>query len=74
MVGGAQIVVAIATSLIVYEIGRRWLRPGPACAALLVSLHPYSLWHDVHVNREILDGLLAAGIFVLSLRCWIAVR
>ncbi len=32
-----------------------------------MSLHPYSLWHDVHVNREILDGLLAAGIFALSL-------
>ena len=68
VVGGAQILVAIATSLIVYEIGRRWLPAwAGVCAALLVSLHPYSLWHDVHVNREILDGLLAAGIFGLSL-------
>src|SRR5204863_8524282 len=23
---------------------------------------PYSLWHDVHINREILDGLLATAI------------
>jgi 4-amino-4-deoxy-L-arabinose transferase-like glycosyltransferase len=68
VVGGAQVLVAIATSLIVYEIGRRWLPAwASVVAALLVSLHPYSLWHDVHVNREILDGLLAAGIFALSL-------
>ncbi len=32
VVGGAQILVAIATSLIVYEIGRRRLPAGPACA------------------------------------------
>jgi 4-amino-4-deoxy-L-arabinose transferase-like glycosyltransferase len=68
VVGGAQIVVAVATSLIVFEIGRRWLRRWAGlCAALLVSVHPYSLWHDVHINREILDGLLAAAIFMLSL-------
>jgi 4-amino-4-deoxy-L-arabinose transferase-like glycosyltransferase len=68
VVGGAQILVAIATSLIVYEIGRRWLGSlAGVVAALLVSVHPYSLWHDVHVNREILDGLLAAAIFLLSL-------
>ena len=68
VVGGAQIVVAVATSLLVFEIGRRWLRRWAGlCAALLVSLHPYSLWHDVHINREILDGLLAAAIFILSL-------
>ena len=28
-------------------------------AALVATLHPYLVWHDVHVNREILDGLLA---------------
>jgi 4-amino-4-deoxy-L-arabinose transferase-like glycosyltransferase len=68
VVGGAQILVAVATSLIVFEIGRRWLRRwGGLCAALLVSIHPYSLWHDVHINREILDGLLAAAILLLSL-------
>ena len=67
IVGGAQILVAIATSLLVYEIGRRWLPSWAGlCAALLVSVHPYSLWHDVHVNREILDGLLAAAIFLFS--------
>ena len=29
-------------------------------AALLATLHPYLVWHDVHVNREILDELLLA--------------
>ena len=68
MVGGAQILVAVATSLLVYEIGRRWLPTWSGlCAAVIVSLHPYSIWHDVHVNREILDALLAAAIMLLAL-------
>jgi 4-amino-4-deoxy-L-arabinose transferase-like glycosyltransferase len=68
VVGGAQILVAVATSLLVYEIGRRWLPTWSGlCAAVIVSLHPYSIWHDVHVNREILDALLAAAIMLLAL-------
>jgi 4-amino-4-deoxy-L-arabinose transferase-like glycosyltransferase len=68
VVGGAQIVVAAATALLVYEIGRRWLPAWSGlCAALIVGLHPYSIWHDVHVNREIIDGLLAAAIMLLAL-------
>ena len=35
--------------------------------ALLTTLHPYGIWHDVHVNREILDALLAAAIMLLTL-------
>jgi 4-amino-4-deoxy-L-arabinose transferase-like glycosyltransferase len=63
VVGGAQTLVAAATALLVYEIGRRWLPSWAGLVgALLVALHPYSLWHDVHVNREILDGLLATAI------------
>jgi hypothetical protein len=68
VVGGTQILVAVATAVVVYEIGRRWL-PSPAglVAAGLTTLHPYLVWHDVHVNREILDGLLAAAIMLLTL-------
>ena len=29
-------------------------------AALIATLHPYLVWHDVHVNREILDQLARA--------------
>ena len=36
-------------------------------AALVATLHPYLVWHDIHVNREILDGLLAAAIVLLAL-------
>jgi len=68
VVGGAQIVVAAATAVIVYELGRRWLGGTTGVvAALLTTLHPYSIWHDVHVNREILDGLLAAAIMFVTL-------
>ncbi len=35
--------------------------------ALLATLHPYLVWHDVHLNREILDQLLAAAIVLLAL-------
>jgi hypothetical protein len=33
----------------------------------VTTLHPYLVWHDVHVNREILDGILAAAIVLLAL-------
>ena len=50
-------------------IGRRLssVRTG-VIAALVATLHPYLVWHDVHVNREILDGLLAATLVLLALR------
>jgi 4-amino-4-deoxy-L-arabinose transferase-like glycosyltransferase len=68
VVGGAQILVALATALIVYEIGRRWISVTAGIGgALLTTLHPYMIWHDVHVNREVLDGLLAAAIVFLTL-------
>jgi len=68
LVGGAQIVVAAATACTVLAIGRRHVGPvGGLVAALLATLHPYVVWHDVHVNREILDQLLAAALFGLVL-------
>ena len=68
VVGVAQILVAAGTALIVLWTGRRFLTARAGLIAALVStLHPYLIWHDVHVNREILDQLLGAGAFVLTL-------
>ncbi len=59
VVGLAQILVAVGTTLIVWQIGRRWLTPTVGfLAGLAVALHPYLVWHDVHMNREILDHFL----------------
>jgi len=68
VVGGAQVAVAVATALLVLAIGTRLasVRVG-VLAALVATLHPYLVWHDIHVNREILDGLLAAAIVLLAL-------
>ncbi len=68
VVGLAQIAVAVGTAVLVYEIGRRLLsaRAGIVAAAL-TTLHPYLVWHDVHLNREILDQFLAAAIVLLTL-------
>jgi 4-amino-4-deoxy-L-arabinose transferase-like glycosyltransferase len=68
VVGLAQIAVASGTTLIVWQIGRRWLSPAIGLAAgVLVALHPYLVWHDVHMNREILDHFLAASIVFMTL-------
>src|SRR5436309_10127966 len=68
VVGLAQIAVAAATALLVYEIGRRWISPlAGLLAALAATLHPYLVWHDVHMNCEMLDELLAAAIVLLAL-------
>jgi 4-amino-4-deoxy-L-arabinose transferase-like glycosyltransferase len=71
VVGVAQIAVAAATALLVLAIGTRLssVRTG-VIAALIATLHPYLVWHDVHVNREILDSLLAAAIVLLALRAY----
>jgi len=63
VVGGAQILVAVATALIVHRIGLLIGTPRTAlAAAVIATLEPFHLWHDVHTNREVLDGLLAAAI------------
>jgi len=67
-VGLAQIAIAAATALVVYEIGRRYVSPRAGLvAALVATLAPYLVWHDVHMNREILDQLLAAALVLLVL-------
>jgi 4-amino-4-deoxy-L-arabinose transferase-like glycosyltransferase len=68
VVGLAHILMAVATAFLVYEIGRRVAsqRVGLIGAAI-TSLHPYLVWHDIHMNREILDHFLAAAIVLLTL-------
>ena len=68
-VGLAQVTIALATAVLVYAIGRRAISPAAGLAgAILFSLHPYLVWHDVHVNREILDTFLAAALVLLTLK------
>jgi 4-amino-4-deoxy-L-arabinose transferase-like glycosyltransferase len=67
-VGIAQIVVAVVVAWLVFEIGRRFLSTRWALAAAVVAtLHPYLVWHDVHVNREIVDQLCAVALVLLTL-------
>jgi Dolichyl-phosphate-mannose-protein mannosyltransferase len=68
VVGVAQIAIAVVTALLVVEIGRRLESIGVGVvAAIIATLHPYVVWHDVHVNREILDGLLVVLLTLLAL-------
>jgi hypothetical protein len=71
VVGIAQTLVAVGTALLVFEIGRRlravWFG---MIAALISTLHPYLVWHDVHVNRELLDGFLLALLTLLAIVAW----
>lgn len=68
VVGSAHLLVAALTAVIVLEIGRRVvsLRVGVA-GALVATLHPFGIWHDMHLNRELLDGLLLALVALLAL-------
>ena len=66
--GLAQALVAVATALVVFELGRYLRSTGVGVAAALVAtLHPYVVWHDMHVNREILDGLLVVAVALVAL-------
>ena len=67
-VGIAQIVVAVTTALVVFGIGSRLRSTGVGLVAALIStLHPYVIWHDVHLNREVLDGLVLAVLALCAL-------
>jgi hypothetical protein len=67
-VGGVQIGVATATAFLVYAIGARVVsRRAGTIAAVVSTLNPYLVWHDVHLNREILDQLVAAGLVLFVL-------
>jgi Dolichyl-phosphate-mannose-protein mannosyltransferase len=67
-VGIAQTIVAVVTALLVLAIGTRLRSTGiGVVAALVTTLHPYVVWHDVHLNREVLDGLMLALVAWLAL-------
>lgn len=67
VIGVAQIAVAVATAVLVFELARRLIdRRGALLAALLTTVHPYLVWHDVHMNREILDHFLAVAAVLLT--------
>ncbi|MDQ2968608.1 MAG: glycosyltransferase family 39 protein [Actinomycetota bacterium] len=67
-VGGAQIAVATVTAFLVYAIGTRVMsRRAGTVAAVLATLNPYLVWHDVHLNREVLDQLVAAALILCAL-------
>ncbi len=67
-VGLAQTLLAVMTALLVLAIGSRLhsTRVG-VIAALITTLHPYVVWHDMHINRELLDGLLLAALTLTAL-------
>jgi 4-amino-4-deoxy-L-arabinose transferase-like glycosyltransferase len=67
VVGLAQTAVAAGTALIVYAIGRRVAPRLALLAAIVATLNPYLIWHDVHVNREITDQIVLAGIVLTTL-------
>jgi 4-amino-4-deoxy-L-arabinose transferase-like glycosyltransferase len=70
-VGLAQIAVAVATALIVFAIGTRLRSPSIGlAAATIATLHPYVVWHDVHLNREVLDGLALALLALCALAAY----
>ena len=67
-IGLYQTALAIVAAVLVYEIGRKVLGPRAGLvAAVIATLNPYLAWHDVHVNREIADEVLAAAIVLLTL-------
>jgi hypothetical protein len=68
VVGLAHIVLAALTAVLVLEIGRRVvsLEVG-VVGATIATLHPFLVWHDMHLNREILDGFLLAVVTLLAL-------
>jgi hypothetical protein len=67
VVGIAHIVLAALTAVLVLEIGRRVvsLEVG-VVGATIATLHPFLVWHDMHLNREILDQLLLAAVALLA--------
>jgi 4-amino-4-deoxy-L-arabinose transferase-like glycosyltransferase len=68
VVGIAHIAVAALTAVLVLEIGRRVASlPVGVIGATIATLHPFLVWHDMHLNREILDGLLLALVALLAL-------
>jgi 4-amino-4-deoxy-L-arabinose transferase-like glycosyltransferase len=67
-VGIAQILLAVVAAALVYEIGRRVLGPRAGLiGAAIATLNPYLIWHDMHINREIVDQVVAAALVLLTI-------
>lgn len=67
-VGFAQLILAVATAWLVYEVGRRVLGTGAGLlGAVIATVNPYLIWHDMHVNREIVDQVCAAALVLVTL-------
>ena len=67
-IGLSQIALAVVAAWLVYEIGVGIAsRRVAVLAAAVATLNPYLVWHDVHVNREIVDQVLAAALVLLTL-------
>jgi hypothetical protein len=67
-IGVAQTALGVVTAWLVYEIGRWFASSGVGLLAALIStLHPYLVWHDIHVSREIVDQVVAAAVALLAL-------
>src|SRR6185436_12402946 len=70
-VGIAQILIAVMTALVVFAIGTRLRSPGVGLvAATIATIHPYVVWHDVHLNREVLDGLALTLLALCALAAY----
>ena len=60
--------VAALTAVVVLEIGRRVVSLSVGVVgATIATLHPFLVWHDMHLNREMLDGLVIAVVALLAL-------
>jgi 4-amino-4-deoxy-L-arabinose transferase-like glycosyltransferase len=67
-VGFYQLALAIFVAWLVYEVGRRVLSlPFALVGAVIATVNPYLIWHDMHVNREIVDQLCSAALVLLAL-------
>lgn len=67
-VGFSQLALAVVAAWLVYEIGRRVLGRGAGVIAAVIStVNPYLVWHDMHINREIVDQVCAAALVLVTL-------
>jgi hypothetical protein len=67
VVGLAQIGLAAATAVLVYFASRLVVPRLALLVAVVSTLNPYLIWHDVHVNREITDQVVLAAIVLVAL-------
>src|ERR1044072_215128 len=62
VVGLTQIALAVVTAWLVLALAPPVAPRFAIAAACVATLNPYLVWHDVHVNREIADQVILAGL------------